>query len=284
MAAIKGLFHATATVPDYERTLSALSRLFGIRVLEFGVQTHPNVGRRGGMTWLGDNALEIAQPIVPGGPGTRFLERFGAGLSSLAVRVASVDDEVARLERAGVGIAARPAPDFFFSHPRDTEGILIEWWSGEGAFDPRLGGYRPIADPGAIARVAAIAFVGALVADPPRAAARLSMILDSPVTMLENRGARHPVAGIDLGDSMLALYDLTEASIAGWDLDSSRPRTHALGLLVDEIDRAEAALRDAGWPAAWRDGNHLYLSAAICGGLPVVLSDRLLGGDRRSIP
>jgi hypothetical protein len=53
-------------VADYERTRDALIRLAGLRVLEDSRLDDPAIGRRGGMAWLGDNVIEIGEPIVDG--------------------------------------------------------------------------------------------------------------------------------------------------------------------------------------------------------------------------
>jgi hypothetical protein len=57
-------FHSTCMISDYDATIAALARIAGLRVLEYSEAE--NIGRRGGMTWLADNSIEVAQPIVEG--------------------------------------------------------------------------------------------------------------------------------------------------------------------------------------------------------------------------
>jgi len=76
---VRWLFHGTAMVNDYDATLDWLATYCGCRVLEYSEQLNPGIARRGGMTWMGDNSLELGQPIIPGAASARFVERFGPG-------------------------------------------------------------------------------------------------------------------------------------------------------------------------------------------------------------
>ena len=98
---VRWCFHTTAMVADYERTRDALIRLVGLRVLEDSRIEDPAIGRRGGMAWVGDNIIEIGEPIVEGGAVDRFVQRFGSHMSSIAVQVADIDATVAVPRTAG---------------------------------------------------------------------------------------------------------------------------------------------------------------------------------------
>src|SRR6516165_10694572 len=113
-------------VGDYVAARDSLTAIAGLHVLEDTEQWQPEVGRRGGMTWIGDNSPELGQPIVPSGGAARFVDRSGPGLHSIAVQVADCDATIAHLERRGIRVAARPSADFVFSDPRDTGGVFIE--------------------------------------------------------------------------------------------------------------------------------------------------------------
>src|SRR6516162_10147770 len=88
-------FHSTCMVNDYDVTVATLGRVAGLRVLEYGEAE--DIGRRGGMTWIGDNSLEVAQPIVDGHAAQRFLHRFGPGMHSYALQVTDLDATIAHL-------------------------------------------------------------------------------------------------------------------------------------------------------------------------------------------
>jgi hypothetical protein len=83
---VRWCFHTTAMVADLAHTRDALIRLAGLRVLEDSRIEHPAIGRRSSMCWLGDNIIEIGQPIIDGGAADRFVKRFGSHMSSIAAR------------------------------------------------------------------------------------------------------------------------------------------------------------------------------------------------------
>ena len=127
-------------VADYERTRDALIRLVGLRVLEDSRLDDPAIGRRGGMAWLGDNIIEIGEPIVDGGAVDRFVRRFGSHMSSIAVQVADIDATVAFLAERGVRVASRVDGHIVFTHPADTAGVVIEWFGAEEHARPAVRG------------------------------------------------------------------------------------------------------------------------------------------------
>ena len=136
---VRWLFHSTAMVADYDLAVRNLATLVGLTVLEYGESTEPGIGRRGGMAWVGDNAIEIGQPIVEGAA-ARFVSRFGGGMHSVALQVEDLEATMAHLESQGVRIAARPLPEMCFTDPRDTGGVFLQWSTFELAVDPRFGG------------------------------------------------------------------------------------------------------------------------------------------------
>ena len=81
------MFHSTAMVADYDLACERLTLLAGLRVLEYSENPQPEIGRRGGMVWIGDNSIELGQPIVEGGGAARFVTRSGGGMHSVAVQV-----------------------------------------------------------------------------------------------------------------------------------------------------------------------------------------------------
>jgi catechol 2,3-dioxygenase-like lactoylglutathione lyase family enzyme len=257
---VRWMFHATAMVPDYEAAVDPLVRLFGARVLHDTIEEDPGIGRRGGMTWLGDGSVEIGEPAGPSSPVTPFLERFGGGMHSLALQVADADAAKEHLVAVGVRIASEPVPGLFFTHPADTAGLLIEWNSNSVGDDPRWGGEVP-GGPDPVVGVERLAFVGALVRDPHADAKRLAEVLDLPVTFHAD-GAPH-------GGAIVAAVSLRDCSLALSPLEGSgqdRPRVHSLGLLVRDLPAAEAALANETTGAL---------------PFPTVLTDGLLPGDPR---
>jgi len=280
---VRWMFHSTAMVPDYDHAVGALRDLFGLAVLEYGESSEPGIGRRGGMAWLGDNAIEIGQPVVEGGA-AQFVARHGGGMHSVAVQVRDLTATVAHLEAAGVRIAARPRPEMCFTDPRDTGGVFLQWSTFELAEDPRFGAAVPPVGADPPVPVRTHAFVGALVEDPPRCARHLAELLATAVTFVEpGAPAGAPVAGVSLGDCTLALYALSEPdTLAAWGRAYDRPRTHLLALGVDDLTAARRALTGAGVAVVRSDEDVVVLEPATTGGVQVALTGRLLPGDPRA--
>src|ERR1700733_12221323 len=103
-------FHSTCMITNYDTTIQALSRIAGLRVLEYSEAEY--IGRRGGMIWIGDNSMEVGQPIVEGHAAQRFLLRVGAGMHSYAFQVVDLDATLDEFATSGVTLGARPAPGF----------------------------------------------------------------------------------------------------------------------------------------------------------------------------
>ncbi len=233
---VRWLFHSTAMVTDYELAVRNLGTLVGLTVLEYSESTEPGIGRRGGMAWVGDNAIEIGQPIVEGGA-ARFVERFGGGMHSLALQVEDLEATMAHLEAQEIHIAARPRPEMCFTNPSDTGGVFFQWSTFELADDPRFGAAVPAPATPVLAPATHHAFVGALVDDPSVWAGQYAAMLGTTVTFEHiNAAPGQPVAGVSLGDCTLALYRLGEAADpALWGRSYARACTHLLGLRVDDL-------------------------------------------------
>jgi hypothetical protein len=278
------MFHSTAIVPDYDRTCGALATLAGLRVLEYSESEVPEVGRRGGMTWVGDNSIEIGQPIIAGAGAAKFVDRTGGGLHSVAVQVRDVEATMAHLESIGIPIAARPDAGFCFSDPRATGGVFFEWSSLEVHEDPRFGAELPPYTTEPLLDVTHQAWVGAVVEDPIGLGALLARALGSTVTF-ENpdAGPDEPSAAIPVGrDCMLALYALPgDAGAELWGRPYTRGRTHLLALKVDDVAAAHQALDHAGVALVRHTEHELVLDPAATGEAAVAIVDHLLPGDPR---
>jgi hypothetical protein len=275
------MFHSTAMVADYDDAVAKLAALGGLRVLEYSDNPQPEIGRRGGMTWLGDNSIEIGQPTFEGGGADRFVRRTGGGLHSIAVQVADIEAALQHAEAVGVAVAARPMPEMFFTDPRRTDGVFIEWGAFELHIDPRFGATVPPVDSPPLLAIERQAFVGAVVAEPLATAARLADLLGTAVTFEHpDAGAGEPVAGVSLGDCTLALYPLPEDD-AVWGATYAAPRCHLLALSVPDLAAAAAALDASAFGVIRTSETMVVLDPATTGGVQVAIVDRLLPGDPR---
>lgn len=281
---VRWCFHTTAMVADYEYTRDALTRLVGLRVLEDSRLEDAAIGRRGGMAWLGDNIIEIGEPIVEGGAVDRFVQRFGSHMSSIAVQVADIDATVAFLEAQDVRIASRIDGHIVFTHPADTAGVVIEWFGAEERLDPRFGGVMPDRQGESVLDVGQMAFGGAMVTDPAAAAARLADLFGHGVGFVdESVSPGSPAAAVSLGDVQLALYPLPapEDSQRLWGWDYVRPQTCNLGVTVPDLADARRSLAAAGVAIHRDDATGIVIAPSVTGGITLVVTDRLLPGDAR---
>ena len=285
MGDVRWMFHATAMGPDYDGIFDPLARYFGCRVLHRQQLPEP-VGRDGGMTWIGDNSIEIGAPFGAGSSVATFVDRLGGGMHSVAVQVPDLAATLARLEPLGVEVASRISDEIVFTRPGATAGLVLEWASHVQDDDPRWGAPLPpfVQDP--VVNVERMAFVGAIVRDPARDGEHLAEVLDTAVIRYAHDDAvDRPHAALDLGDCLLALYPIPTdgaTSRAVWGGVYERPRCLALGLTAADQGAAERALDAAGVPVHHRAGDG---RAVLVAGLPfpVVLGDRLLRGDPRSV-
>ena len=281
---VRWLFHSTAMVADYDLAVRNLATLVGLTVLEYSESTEPGIGRRGGVAWAGDNAIEIGEPIGDGAA-AQFVERFGGGMHSIALQVENLEATMAHLQQEEVHIAARPRPEMCFSDPRDTGGIFFQWSTFELPVDPRFGAPRP--DPAPTGRVLTPvtqhAFIGALVDDPLGWAGRFASLLGTTVTFVHaDAPPGHPMAGVSLGDCTLALFALPgDHSRELWGRTYERARTHLLALRVDDLGAATDALHRAGITIVHWEGDLVVLDPAATGGVQIALTGALLPGDPR---
>jgi catechol 2,3-dioxygenase-like lactoylglutathione lyase family enzyme len=270
---IRAMFHATAMVRDYDAAVARLGELIGLRVLEYSAIDDPAIGRRGGMTWIGDGSLELAEPIVAGAPPDRFVQRTGGGMQGVALWVDDFAATTAHLAVQGVAMPVQMPAGFGFSSPRATCGLQLEWSEFTVPEDPRAGAHEPGHSRPPLLAVEQIAFVGAAVERPIDDAARLAALFDTAVTF--ERAGSPPgaaVAGVAMGDCTLALFP------CGAD---DRPRVSLLGVRVADLDVARVALARAGIGLLSDAHDCLLLDPRATGRVEVAVVDRLLPGDPR---
>ena len=281
---VRWCFHASALVADYELTRDALAWLIGCRPLEDHSHDDPAIGRRGGMTWVGDNSIELGEPSVPGGETDRFVQRFGSHMSSVAVQIADSDGTVAFLEEHEAPVAARIDGDILFTSPKGTAGVVVEWFGGVPPNDPRFGAGIPAYSVQPLLEVTNMAFVGAVVAQPAHAADRLAHLFGTAVTFVDDDAPLgQPRAGVSIRDLSLALFELPDAGASEelWGYRYRRPMASSLGVRVPDLATAFAALTTAGVPLVRRDERSIVVHPSATGGVLLVVVDELLPGDPR---
>lgn len=269
------MFHATAMVRDYDAAVARLGELIGLRVLEYSAIDDPAIGRRGGMTWIGDGSLELAEPIVAGAPPDRFVQRTGGGMQGVALWVDDFAATVAHLASMEVPMPVRMPAGFGFSSPRATCGLQFEWSEFTVHEDPRAGAPEPEHVRRPVLDVQRLAFVGAAVDEPIEVAARLAELFGTAVTFARPEAPTgEAAAGVSVGDCTLALFALAAAH--------DRPRVALLGVRVPELDEARESLAGAGVTVSRESSGMVVLDPVTTGGVEIAVVDRLLPGDPRS--
>jgi len=280
---VRWFFHATAVVEDYLATRDALIDLVGLRVLEDTVIEDERINRRGGMTWIGDNSLEIGQPLRPGPGMAATLARMRPCLQLVAVQVQDLDATCEHLR--GVGATVMRTHDHIaLTHPRDCGGVFFEWFTGQPEFDPRFGGPVPDYHRPAALDVQRMSWVGAMVHEPAEMARRAAQMLGTEVTFADvDAPPGAPAAGVSLADNTLALFPMVDEDECRrlWGVAHPRPRSHALAVEVPDLEAAAEALARRRIGVVRRDDVGIVLDPKVTGMAPVVITGRLLPGDPR---
>jgi methylmalonyl-CoA epimerase len=127
---ILGLDHVAIAVRSLDEKVALFERLLGIAPRT--IESLPEHGVRVAVFVLGDDRIELLEPLGDASPIAKFLEKRGEGLHHLSLAVSGVDALLARLDALGVPLidrAARPGAEgkrVAFVHPSGAAGILLE--------------------------------------------------------------------------------------------------------------------------------------------------------------
>src|SRR5262249_49479732 len=150
-----------------------------------------------------------------------FLDRFGGGMHSVALQVDDIDATKAHLASRGAAIASDTYPGMVWTRPADTAGVLLEWYALEQSDDPRWGAAVPDG-PDPVVAGGRLAFVTAVVDDPPAAAARIADLAGTRWWPLDD-------------PELVAAVSLVDCTLAFRPTLGERPRVHGVGLQVASL-------------------------------------------------
>ena len=142
---VLGIDHVAIAVRSLDEKDALYRRVLGIEPR--AIEELPEHGVRVALFVLGEDRIEILEPLGETSPVARFLASRGEGLHHVSLAVDDVGAALARLQALGVPLidrTARPGADgkdVAFIHPRGTGGILFEL---SGAASRRR---RPSGDP-----------------------------------------------------------------------------------------------------------------------------------------
>jgi hypothetical protein len=191
--------------------------------------------------------------LLTGGAVTKFLQRYGPGVQSFAWEV---DDnwEVEHIVRdRGINvISVNIGGRFFFMHPKDTHGLLMEWCDGRMPRDALA------SEPGkGVVETAGLAWASGVVADADATAEWMAGLIEVEVVEGNAKGPEDLERTIDLavGDITIRLITpLSPESRYATVLDGG-PRVHSFALRVPDLDAALATLDAEGVPTVYRAGS-----------------------------
>jgi hypothetical protein len=273
---LRGTFHGTALVENYDRALEWLGRFCGCVALEFSRMGAPG-WRDGGCCAIGDSLIELAEPNGPDVPTMHTLRKYGPGYLNLALNVADLKAACAFLNSHGAETTVPPERGFTFTRPSGTQGVQLEWAAVQGAWDPRFGAVAP-PRPTPLIETPRIAWWGALVAEPEADAERLGLLMGSPPLFLRPDAADdEPVAAISLRDGLFVLYRLpAERQVEQrlWGKAFGRARLHAMAFRVHDLDAAGRVFERERVGVLRRAAGELVTDPADTVGLTMVWTDK----------
>jgi hypothetical protein len=205
-------------------------------------------------------------------------------MSSIAVQVADIDATIEHLGSVGVRVASRIDDIIVFTDPKTTAGVVIEWYGGESANDPRFGTPIPPYSVEPLLDVREMAFGGAIVDDPPSAAERLAAVFATSITFVDPAPSLGlPQAGVSLMDMTLALFALPDADSSRhlWGHVYERAQTSSLGVRVRDLTEAKSKLVGAGVPLVRANDRMVVVHPDATGGVVLIVVEDLLPGDSR---
>ena len=129
---IAGLSHVSIVVPDLEQAAARLKHVYGLSIGEAKVNEEQGV--RLAYVELGNARIELMQPLRPGSPVAKFLERNPkGGIHHFCLSVDSVDATAQAITAQGARVLGDGQAQLnvhgeriAFVHPADFLGALVE--------------------------------------------------------------------------------------------------------------------------------------------------------------
>lgn len=265
MLTIRGAFHLTHMVKDLAAATRIYRDVFQAPVHHDGYSAREN--RDASFAAVSDAYIELFAPRDADAPeptstAGRFIRRSGEGLANFGWFIEEEVPEAIRfceaqgyrLVGAGLGSSAGPPPSYFFVHPRQAHGIMLEI-AGSAAREQYIPD-DPRARPGwaaswrddhplGIERLNAVSFA---VRDFDGAIGFLRSLTDAPILQ---RGTDDETgkesAYLWCGDHAIeVMQGISEESEIAHFVRDQGPRIHSATFKVKDLGRAAAYLREKG--------------------------------------
>jgi len=128
--------HLGIAVPNLDEALKFYSGLLGLSAQGTEVVAEQKV--KVAFLPTGDSEIELLESTDPEGPIAKFIEKKGAGMQHVALRVEDIDAALAELKDKGVALIDQTprygagGARIAFLHPKATNGVLLELCERKG--------------------------------------------------------------------------------------------------------------------------------------------------------
>ncbi|MQA01117.1 MAG: methylmalonyl-CoA epimerase [Dehalococcoidia bacterium] len=265
------IHHVGVVLPDADAALGFFRDVMGLKVT--ADQVVEEQGVRGVLLQLGENEIELLQPVQPDTGVARFLESRGPTLHHICLNTDNILDELQRLKELQVdlidetprdGLAGKVA----FIHPKAMHGVLVEL------------AQPPVSDTVAHGHGKGFDHLAVTVADYKGAKAKWRLVAGLEVTNEIFPPGRDMVIGqMPCGQTMIELLAATapDSPMAKRIEEQGERASSMVAIEVAEIDAEVARYRSAGYtlpdpaPGALPDSVTSTISAEQAFGLAIQL-------------
>jgi len=239
---IDKIHHVGVVLPDADDALGFFRDVMGLEVTEDRVIEEQGV--RGVLLALGENEIELLQPMRDDTGVARYLESKGPTLHHICFRTDDIDGELARLNAADVELIDETsreglAGQIAFIHPKAAHGVLIELAQPpEGAHSSTAKGFDHLA---------------ALVTDLDEASATWKQLVGIEVTNEIRPEGRGMVIGqMPCSQVMVELLaaESPDSPLAKRIEDNGEGASSMVAIEVQDIASEIARYREAGYELA----------------------------------
>ena len=123
------LDHIGIAVRSLDEAVAVYATLLSVAPSDIRTEDNSEQKVRIAFVELPNCKIELLEPLAPDSPIAKFLESRGEGIHHLCfVAPQGMATECERLEAAAFRVISRDTDRFFFLHPKDCKGSLIEFY------------------------------------------------------------------------------------------------------------------------------------------------------------
>jgi methylmalonyl-CoA/ethylmalonyl-CoA epimerase len=122
--------HIGIAVKDLEESLKFYTEVLGLECIGTEVVDEQKV--KVAFLPIGDSKIELLEATEPDSAVAKFIEKKGAGIQHIALRVDDINKAIAEMEAKGMRMIDKEARygagngRIAFMHPKSTDGVLLE--------------------------------------------------------------------------------------------------------------------------------------------------------------